>query len=194
MKTTVKAAFLFAATFASLWSYAQEKKTHSFTIERQINASAEAVWAVVGEDFGAIANSHPKIVSSNYINGSLQSGEGAERQCNFDDKGKKYVKEKQLDYDPKNYQFKVQIFHAEGLPMDQERSYAIYKVVPIDADSCRLVFDMTYRTKPAFMGALAKGNFKKTIGDYLLAVDHHVKTQEVVNQDNFKIIKKKYKS
>ena len=51
---------------------------------------------------------------------------------------------------------------------------------------------MNYRTKPAFLGAVAKGGFKKTIAGYLLAVEHHVLTGETVNRDNFKSIKKQY--
>ena len=44
-----------------------DKKVITFSVERIINAPAEKVWKVVGEDFGAIANSHPKIVSSSSL-------------------------------------------------------------------------------------------------------------------------------
>lgn len=194
MKTIVKTGILTIALIMSSSSFAQEKKRHHFQLSRTINAPASDVWAVVGEDFGAIANSHPKIVSSNYINGSLKSGEGAERVCNFDDKGKKYVQEKQVNYSPEDYSFKVQIFHSEGIPMDPDNSFATYKVIPLDNNTSKLVFDMTYRTKPAFMGSIAKGNLKNTISDYLLSVEHYVLTKEPVNKENFKTIKKKYTS
>jgi hypothetical protein len=44
------------------------------------------------------------------------------------------------------------------------------------------------------MGRLAKGKFRKNIEDYVLAIEHNVLTGETVSKDNFKEIKKKYKS
>lgn len=169
------------------------KKTQGFTVTRTINASAEKVWAVVGDDFGGIAKSHPQIVSSSYNQGSITHGdEGAERICNLDEKGKKYIKERMEDFDAENYYFKVQIFHTQGMPIDPNYSFGTYKVKPIDENSCELIMKMVYRTKPAMMGAVAKGKFKQTLSDYLLAVDHYVTTGEEVNKDNFKNIKKQY--
>ena len=75
-----------------------QKKVQSFEVDRVIPRSAESVWKVVGDDFGAIANSHPNIVSSNYVNGTLKSGEGAERRCNLNDSGSKYIEEKQINF------------------------------------------------------------------------------------------------
>ena len=192
MKTVIKALFslILMTTFISTFA---QKKTQNFTVTYEMNAPADKVWAVVGEDFGAIANSHPQIVSSEYINGTLKSGEGAERVCNFNDKGTKYLQEKQVNYDPENYRFEVQVSQASKLPMDPNYSLAVYKVEPIDENSSRFIFEMTYRTKPAFMGAMAKGKFRKLIEDYALAIEHHVNTGEIVNQDNFKEIKKQRK-
>ena len=102
--------------------------------------------------------------------------------------------EKQVSYDPANMTFTAQIFHVEKLPLDPSQSFAVYKVVPIDDNSCKFVMSMTYQTDPKFMGKLAKGNFKKKLADYLLAVEHHAATGENVNKDNFKQIKKQYKS
>ena len=181
--------FVFAMLISTVVS---AQKTQSFTVERTINLSAEKVWAVVGEDFGGIANSHPKIVSSKFNQGTLTAGEGAERVCYYNESGSKFVKEKQVGYDAENYTFSVQIFQAGKLPLVPELTQATYKVVPIDENSCRFEFAMEYRTKPAFMGAMAKGKFKKTIADYAIAVEHYAKTGEEVNKDNFKAIKKQY--
>lgn len=48
--------------------------------------------------------------------------------------------------------------------------------------------------KPAFMGGMMKGQFKKLINDYFIAIDHHVATGEKVTKANFKEIKKQYVS
>ena len=193
MKSIIKLSLLFVLIFISIESSTAQKKVKSFTVSHVINAPAEKVWAVVGEDYGAIANSHPKIITSNYVNGSLKAGEGAERVCNFNEKGTRYLKEKQVNYDPENYTFKNQVYQAGKFPVVPEYTYAIYKIEVIDENSCRFVFDMNYRTKPAFMGGMMKRSFKKLINDYAIAVEHNVKTGEPVTKDNFKSVKKKYK-
>ena len=196
MKNTVFLSFVFSFLFFATGTIQAQKtkRVKKFKVEQIINAPADQVWAVVAEDYGAIANSHPEIISSNYINGSLSAGEGAQRVCNFNEKGTRYLHEKMVNYDPENYTFKNQVFHAGKFPVNPDYTYAIYKVERIDNQTSKLVFDMTYRTKPAFLGGMMKRKFKKLINDYTIAVEHHVKTGEKVNKDNFKEIKKLYAS
>lgn len=192
MKTTINKILVFVFATVTLTATAQ-KKVQSFSISRVIDSNIESVWKVVGEDFGAIANSHPKIVSSTYNQGSITyGGEGAERICNLNESVTKYIKEKQLHFDAENHSFTVQVFHTEGIPLNPDYTKATYSVKPISSTSSEVVFEMTYRTTPAFMGWMAKGKFKKQIEDYLIAVEHHVITGENVNKENFKQIKKKY--
>ena len=191
IRLLIRTVFLLTLTLLFSNAFAQ-KKVQSFTVSRIIEAPAQKVWTVVGEDYGAIANSHPGIIASEYTNGSLKGGEGVERICYLNEKKTKATHEKQVEYNPESYSFKAQVYQAEGLPMDPDYTFAAYKVKPINANSSELIMEMNYRTKPAFMGALAKGRFKRTLADYLLAVDHHVRTGEKVNKDNFKEIKKQY--
>lgn len=195
MKTILKISLL-AITFLAFATsaFAQDKKVKTFQVTKVIPHSAEKVWSVVGEDYGAIANSHPKIISSNYINGSLKAEEGAQRVCNFNEKGTQYLKEKMVNYDPANFTFVNQVFQAGKFPVDPDLTRATYTVEPIDENSSRLVFDMQFRTKPAFMGGMMKNSFKKLIGDYFIAIEHHLSTGEDVNADNFKTVKKEYTS
>ena len=132
-------------------------------------------------------------MSSNYNQGHITGGENVTRHCNFNEKGSKYIEEKQVSFDAENHTFKVLIYQSGGIPLDTDHSYGVYTVVPIDENSSKLVMDMGLRTKPAFMGGLAKGQFTKDIEEYMIAVEHHVLTGENVNKDNFKSIKKKYK-
>ncbi|WP_425236137.1 SRPBCC family protein [Ulvibacterium sp.] len=171
----------------------RQKKTQHFVVSHIINAPADKVWKVVGEDYGAVAYSHPKILSSNYVNGSLKAGEGAERVCNFNEKGTKYIKEKMINYDPENYTFKNVAYQAGKFPVNPDYTFAVYKIEEIDDNTSRFVFDMTFRTKPAFMGGIAKGSFKRLIADYAIAIEHYVNTGEKVTRDNFKDVKKQYK-
>ncbi|MBD81496.1 MAG: hypothetical protein CL840_21435 [Crocinitomicaceae bacterium] len=173
-------------------SFAMAQKTQSFTITRVINTSADKVWAVVGEQYGDIAKSHPILSGSHYVEGTPMSGEGCVRVCNMNDNGSKYTKEKMVNYNPKEMSFKAQIDEVGGLPLETGISYMIYNVDPIDESSCKITLTMVYRTSPAFMGKMVKGKFKKNINNYAIAIQHHTLTGEDVNPDNFKQIKKQY--
>lgn len=190
MKTIITLFLTTAAMLAFTISAIAQKKTQGFTSSFVINAPIDKVWKVIGEDYGSIAYSHPKIVSSDYLKGSFKAGEGAERVCNFKEDGSQYLHERQVNYDHINYTFKNQVFHAGKFPVIPENTFAIYKLEKIDANSCRFVFDMTFRTSPAMMGVLMKGSFKKLIADYAIAIEHHVNTGEKVTKENFKEIKK----
>ncbi|MEO1029938.1 MAG: SRPBCC family protein [Bacteroidota bacterium] len=171
-----------------------QKKVQEFTVTKVIPHNAEKVWHVVGVDYGAVANSHPKIISSDYVEGTLKAGEGAERVCYFNDKKTRLLKERMISYDPDNMTFINQVFHADKFPVDPAYTRGIYKIEPIDENSCRFIFKMEYRTKPAFMGAFAKGKFKRLIRDYAISIEHHVATGEKVTKDNFRKVKKLYKA
>ncbi|WP_411031288.1 SRPBCC family protein [Spongiimicrobium sp. 3-5] len=192
MKSTVRKSvlLLFASTIAV--SAQTQKKVQQFTLSKVLNVSAEKVWSVVGEDYGAIANSHPKILSSSYIDGSLKAEEGATRVCNFNEKGTKFLKEQMVNYNPSEMTFTNKVFQAGRFPVNPEYTRAIYKVEDLGNGKSKISFDMEFRTKPAFMGGMAKGSFKKLIKDYFIAIEHHAKTGEKVTKENFKDIKKKY--
>lgn len=191
MKNATKLSAIIIALLVGLHVQAQ-KKVKTFRVEKVINLSAAEVWAVVGEDYGAVANSHPKIISSEYTNGSLKAEEGAERVCYFNEKGTQFLYEQMVNYDPANMQFTNKVYKAGKFPVDPAYTQAIYKVESLGPSKSRLSFDMEFRTKPAMMGGMMKGSFKNLIEDYFIAVEHHAKTGEKVNQDNFKEIKKLY--
>ena len=92
MTLLFKAGFVLSLSLLATIGYA--KKGQHFTMEKVIDLTAEKVWSIVGVDYGSVAYSHPKIISSEYIKGSLKACEGAERVCNFNEKGTQYLKEK----------------------------------------------------------------------------------------------------
>lgn len=156
--------------FVSMNLFAQKKlqKLHTSAV---VNVSAKQLWKVIGEDYGAIANITPHLVSSKYIDSSKTIGsEGCERVCKLNESGSKFIKEKMINYDPANMSFTNIIYQIEKLPL--ESSQAAYKVEAIDSVSCRIILDMQYRTKPAFMGRLAKGKFKKMTNDIAIYTEH----------------------
>ena len=191
-----QAIFLIALLLTGFGLTAQDKidgkRVKRLTVSNVIDAPAAEVWAVVGEDYGAIAFSHPKIVASEYINGSLRAGEGAERVCNFNEKGTQFLREVQRSYDPANYTFVNQVTSAGKFPVDPQRTFAVYKVEAIDANTSRFTMNMTFRTTPAFLGGMMRGAFENLINDYAIAIEHHLKTGERVTKENFKSVKKQY--
>ncbi|MEQ9402432.1 MAG: SRPBCC family protein [Cyclobacteriaceae bacterium] len=191
MKQTVRIMTLVTLGSLALATSAQ-KKVQTFQVSKVLPFTAEQVWAVVGEDYGRIAYSHPKIIESDYINGTLKAGEGAERVCYFNEKQTQFLKEKMIDYSPERMSFTNTVFQAGKFPVDPEYTRAVYLVRDLGNGTSEFSFDMKFRTKPAFMGAMAKGKFKRLINDYFIAVQHHIKTGENVTKENFKTIKKLY--
>jgi len=169
-----------------------QKKVQSFEVSKVLPIAASDVWTVVGEDYGRIAYSHPKIITSDYINGTLKAGEGAERVCYFNEKETQFLKEKMINFSPESMSFTNTVYQAGKFPVDPEYTKAIYSIKDLGNEKSQISFNMQYRTKPSFMGGFAKGKFKKLIKDYFIAIEHHIKTGEKVTQDNFKEIRKLY--
>ncbi len=170
----------------------KQKKVQQFKVSKVIALPADKVWEVVGEDYGKIAHSHPKIIASDYVDGTLMAGEGAQRVCYFNEKQTQFLKEKMVNYSPDRMSFTNKVYQAGKFPVDPEYTQAVYRVKDLGNGTSEFSFDMQYRTKPAFMGAMAKGKFKKLINDYFIAVEHYVRTGEEVTKENFKDIKKLY--
>lgn len=195
MKKVITVLIMMVTTLGVLPALAQkEKKVQKFEISKVIPFPAQKVWAVVGEDYGAVAYSHPKIIESDYVNGSLKAGEGAERICYFNEKHTQYLQEKMVDYSPETMSFTNEVSQAGRFPVNPEYTKAVYNVDDLGNGTSMLTFTMQYRTKPAFMGPIAKGSFKKLINDYLIAIEHHLRTGEKVTKTNFKQVKKEAKA
>ena len=172
----------------------QNKKQQQVVVERTVNLPADKVWHILAEDYGAIANSHPTIIKSEYASGTLKGGEGAERMCYFNQKGTQMFHEQITKWEPEKMSFTQIIKDFKKFPIDKDNTEVVYSVERVDANTSTIRADLRYRTKPAFMGGMAKGKFKGMLQDYFLSIEHHIKTGEKVTVENFKTIKKQYKS
>lgn len=171
-----------------------KKKFQTVKVELRIDAPAEKVWEAMVLDYGAISNFSPYIYASNYEAGSLKGEVGAERKCSFNAKGSQWVHEKikSIDHD-KRVMVNVPIDGAK-LPLDYENTQPFYTVRKNPDGSSTAGYEMQFRTRPAFMGMLAKGGFKKQLGGTLVGLKHFVETGEKVNlaNDKYEEIKGKY--
>jgi hypothetical protein len=199
-KNIIKTGVLALAIVFSSQAQAQEtstktKKTQKVHIVKVLPISADKVWGAVAEDFGKIANSHPKIWYSSYEAGSLKGELGAQRRCDFNEKGTKVLHEKITGFDAEKMELYVQILETANFPIDPDYSNGSYKLKAIDATHTEVTFDFEFRTKPAMMGAMAKGKFGGLIEDYMIALEHYLTTGEIVNAKvgNFKEVKKAHK-
>lgn len=170
------------------------KKYKVIEVERVLPFSAERVWATVAEDYGKVAESHPRIIRSDYEAGSLKGELGAQRMCAFNANETQILHEKITKWDPENMTLVNSIIEAKKFPIDEDNSRGIYTVTPIDANSSKLSMRFEFRTTPAFMAGMMKGSFSNLLSDYLIAVEHNMKTGEAVNRENFKDIRKQYVS
>ena len=173
---------------------AQTKKQQQVVAERTVNLPADKVWHILAEDYGAIANSHPAIIKSEYASGTVKGEEGAERMCYFNKKGTQMFHEKITKWNAEQMSFTQIIKDYKKFPIDKEHTEVVYSVERIDGNTSKIKANLIYRTKPAFMGGMAKGKFRGMLEDYFLAIEHHIKTGEKVTVENFKSIKKHYKS
>ncbi len=184
----------FALVNSNVWAQNMEKKFRTIKAEIQINAPAERVWQAMVLDYGEIANFSPYIYASNYENGSLKGELGAERKCNFNEKGTRWSHERIMDINYDNRVMRNAVIDAGKFPLDQDNSQAYYRVQDNGDGTCTASYEFQFRTKPAFMGGLAKGSFAKTLAGTLVGLRHYVETGEKVNAENerYDEIKERY--
>lgn len=161
-----------------------KKKAHTVTAEITINAPAEAVWQSMVLDYGQIGNFSPYIYSSGYEAGSLVGEVGAERKCSFDPEGKQWIHERIAAIDSENMVMRNVPINGAKLPMDFDNTQAYYRVTDNGDGTSTASYELQLRTKPAFLGFLAKGNFKKQLEGTLIGLKHFVETGQPVTPMN----------
>ena len=171
----------------------KSKKVQVIELQRTLPFTSQKVWQHLAEDYGNIANFFPALHASQYQSGSIQGGIGAQRTCTFDAKGKKVNGEKISSWDPENLTFTNRMV-TSTMPLDVENTQAIYRIEDHGNGTSTLHLHMEFRTKPAMMGMMAKGPFKKQLKRMLVGLEHHITTGEKVNATtgNFRKIEKLY--
>ncbi|GAB5472652.1 MAG: hypothetical protein Mars2KO_07510 [Maribacter sp.] len=197
MTVTMKSIFTIALmSVISLNASAQsmEKKFRTVKVEMKINETAERVWEAMVLDYGEIANFSPYIYTSTYTNNSLKGELGAERKCNFNSKGSQWSKERIAEIDNANMVMRNVVIDGAKLPLNFDNSQAFYRVKDNGDGTSTASYEFQFRTKPAFLGIIAKGGFKKQLSGTLVGLKHYIETGERVTggTNKYKEIKGKY--
>lgn len=184
------------AVGTSLSAQSMQENYRKMTVTRTIDAPADRVWQALVGDYGEIAHFSPFIYASGYENGSLKGTEGAERKCMFNAKGTQWSHERIAMLDNENMRMKNVIIDAQKFPLDLDNSYAIYSVTDNGDGTSTAGYEFNFRTKPAFLGGMAAGNFKKSLNETLIGLEHYLLTGERVTggSDNAKAVLKAYKA
>ncbi len=194
--TLILAIIALLAFSTSLSAQSMADDYRKMVVRRTIKAPADRVWQALVGDYGEISNFSPFIYASNYENGSLRGTEGAERKCMFNAKGTQWSHERIVMLDNENMRMKNLIIDAQKFPLNLDNSYAIYSVTDNGDGTSTAGYEFNFRTKPAFMGGLAKGAFKKSLNETLIGLEHYLLTDERVTggSDNAKSVLKAYKA
>jgi hypothetical protein len=162
------------------------KKLRKVTVEIDISTSKENVWDLLFNRFGEVNLFNPLIDGSHHSSG--KKGEvGCERECAID--AKHTVREK-ITAARGNESFDIDIIEG-GLPMMDEMKATI-DLKALHENSSRVMFTMSYNTKPAFMGALMKGMMTKMLNRLLIGLKYHLETGKLVTKENIKFIARSY--
>jgi len=186
MKTTVLSLMLFLIGSIGM-AQKMDKKYKSVEVEIQIKAPAAKVWNAMVKDYGAIANWSPFVYSANYENGSLNGIKGAERKCNLNANGSRWVHEKIADIDEQKMEMRNIVLDGEKFPLDTDNTQAYYRVKDNGDGTSTASYLLQFRGKPAMMTGMMKGAFKKSLEGNLKGLKHYVETGEKVTPENKKL-------
>jgi len=184
------------AISVSAAAQSMENNYQKMVIKRVIDAPADRVWQALVADYGEIAHFSPFIYASNYENGSLKGQKGAERKCMFNAKGTRWSHERIVAIDNTARRMKNVIIAAGKFPLNLDNTFAIYSVSDNGDGTSTAGYEFNYRTKPAFMGGMTVGPFKKTLNETLIGLEHYLLTGERVTggSENAKTVLKAYKA
>ncbi|MEO1052540.1 MAG: SRPBCC family protein [Bacteroidota bacterium] len=186
MKRTVLYALILLIGPVSM-AQKMDKKHKTLEVEIKINAPAQKVWNAMVKDYGAISNWSPYIYAASYENGSLEGIKGAERKCDLNANGTRWVHERIAEIDDQKMEMRNIILDGAKFPLDPDNTQAFYRVKDNGDGTSTASYLMQFRGKPAMMTGMMKGSFKKSLENNLKGLKHYVETGEEVTPGNGKI-------
>lgn len=193
MKKIISIAIMLVCSY-SAFTQSMNKKYRTIEVEIAINAPAEKVWNNMVKDYGAVSNWSPYVYSANYENGYINGVVGAERKCQLNEKGSRWVHEKIAEIDEKKMVMRNIILDSNKFPLNADNTQVYYRVKDNEDGTCTASYLMQFRAKPAIMGIFMKRSLRKSLENNLKGLKHYSETGEKVTPMNEEIkqIKKMY--
>lgn len=156
-------------------------------LERRIHAPKERVWEVLA-NFSGVSLYNPSVPNSYTLN-AQHTGLGAERRCEFDAEGSKFIDERIIGWQ-EGQSYDVEIFDGNQIP-PVKNLVATLAVQELGNDSI-VSFTFSYTPKFGPIGILMNifmlQRLMTRVGNGILAgLDHYVTTGETVS--SFSILK-----
>ena len=115
-------------------------------VTKTVNAPLAEVWKS-WDDFGRIARFAPNLKKSYLLEGSAETGLGAERHCDMAD-GKNFLRERVVEYVPEK-RLKIDIYES-SMPM--KSGYATFDLAADGADKTTIKMTMVMVPKMGVVG------------------------------------------
>lgn len=157
-------------------------------LKETINASKEAVWEVLFNQYGDIHIHNPTMPESNYMHGATKGEVNSERHCMFNDK--LFVDEK-ITKATKNESVTI-VVTKHNLPFLKDMS-ATYELSTINKELTEVKMTSMNSFSPGFMKYLMRGQLRKAVATHLFGMKYYIETGKTVNKDNYSKIFKSYK-
>lgn len=154
---------------------------HTVSVTKEIDASPEAVWAVL-DDFGGVARYNPHVETSTVVDGP-DTGTGAIRECQFYDGGR--IEEEIVDYEFASG-YTVEFVDMGGLPL--KRNVVELTILGVDENRTAVTMTATFTPKFGPIGwvmanVMMKSRFRRTFEAVLDGLASHLRTGQRVGED-----------
>lgn len=152
----------------------------TITVSRTIPAEVDRVWSAL-RDFGATSAYNPAIHDSRSL-GEIREGVGAQRHCDINASGSKYVIEEIVAWDGDARRYTIEMVDGPSRP-PVEKFLVDIGAIATDAGRTEVTMTATMTTTGLVqkaMGAMAGPMLRKVFGQVLAGLEHHVSTGESV--------------
>jgi hypothetical protein len=154
----------------------------TLNFETTVNVSKDKAWNLLA-DFAGVSIFHPTVPKSYAINGTGDTGLGAERRCELSNNGSKYVEERIIRF-VDGHEFDVEIFGGNQIP-PVNNFIETLGVEAIGTNQTRVYMKVNYQPKWGPIGfimniMMIKPLLTKVLNGILVGFKLHVETGQPV--------------
>ncbi len=154
----------------------------TLNFETTVNVSKQEAW-IVQANFAGISIFHPVVPKSYAINNSEQGGLGAERRCELNADGSKFIDERIVRF-VDGQEYDVEIYGGNQIPPVNNLIVTI-GLEEVSTNQTRIYLVAKYEPKYSFIGTIMdtvmiKPFLTKAMNGILAGFKHHMETGETV--------------